>query len=47
MKANTRLLIGIFSLSVYLASCYPENKILGRYPNGNLNRCAILSDTTT
>lgn len=36
MKANTRLLIGIFSLSVYLASCYPEKKILGRYPNGNI-----------
>jgi len=36
MKANTRLLAGVFILSVYLISCYPEKKILGRYPNGNL-----------
>ena len=36
MKASTRLFISVFILSVYLISCYPEKKILGRYPNGNL-----------
>jgi len=36
MKANSRLLSGIFILAVYFISCYPETKILGRYPNGKL-----------
>lgn len=36
MKANIRLLAGVFILSVYLISCYPEKKILGRYPNGKI-----------
>jgi len=35
MNANLRLLISVIILSVYLISCYPEKKILGRYPNGN------------
>lgn len=36
MKANTRLLTGVFILSVYLISCYPQNEILGRWPDGKL-----------
>jgi len=34
MKGNTRLLISVFILSIYLISCYPKKEILGRYPNG-------------
>lgn len=36
MKINSRLLAGVFILSVYFISCYPEKKILGYYPNGKL-----------
>jgi antitoxin component YwqK of YwqJK toxin-antitoxin module len=36
MKANLRLLLSVFILSVYLISCYPKKEIFGRYPNGKL-----------
>jgi predicted PolB exonuclease-like 3'-5' exonuclease len=36
MKANTRLLTGVFILSMYLISCYPQKEILGKWPDGKL-----------
>lgn len=36
MKTNIQFLAGVFVLSVYLISCYPEKKILGRYPDGKI-----------
>ncbi len=36
MKSGAKLVAGVFVVSVFLGSCYPEKKILGRYPNGQL-----------
>lgn len=36
MKAKVLLYLGMFILSAYLISCYPQKKILAYYPNGRI-----------
>ena len=36
MKLIAKLIARVFVVSVFLVSCYPEKKILARYPNGQI-----------